>query len=161
MNVEGIGTVVFNATDNNAFAGTLNVKDAATLLYGDASTPGAGTINVEPGATLKVARSTNLAIGSALACEAGAVLSFDVSRLGEDVAAVTLNGFTPPESGCVTVKVTGRTGGGANTLLANLPEGVTKANFALDRTGLPGNASLAVQDGCLVLRPRGFMLIIK
>ena len=161
MNVEGIGTVVFNATDNNAFAGTLNVKDAATLLYGDASTPGAGTINVEPGATLKVARSTNLAIGSALACEAGAVLSFDVSRLGEDVAAVTLNGFTPPESGCVTVKVTGRTGGGANTLLANLPEGVTKANFALDKTGLPGNASLAVQDGCLVLRPRGFMLIIK
>ena len=161
MNVEGIGTVVFNATDNNAFAGTLNVKDAATLLYGDASTPGTGTINVKSGATLKVARSTNLAIGSALACEAGAVLSFDVSRLGEDVAAVTLNGFTPPESGCVTVKVTGRTGGGANTLLANLPEGVTKANFALDKTGLPGNATLAVQDGCLVLRPRGFMLIIK
>ena len=81
--------------------------------------------------------------------------------LGEDVAAVTLNGFTPPESGCVTVKVTGRTGGGANTLLANLPEGVTKANFALDKTGLPGNATLAVQDGYLVLRPRGFMLIIK
>ena len=42
-----------------------------------------------------------------------------------------------------------------------LPEGVTKANFALDKTGLPGNATLAVQDGCLVLRPRGFMLIIK
>ena len=157
--MEGIGTVVFNSTDDHTFNGTLNVKDAATLLYGDASTPGAGTINVESGATLKVARSTNLAIGSALACEAGAVLSFDVSRLGEDVAAVTLNGFTPPESGCVTVKVAGRTGG-ANTLLANLPEGVTKANFALDKTGLPGNATLAVQDGCLVLRPRGFMLII-
>ncbi len=78
-----------------------------------------------------------------------------------DVAAITLNGFTPPASGRVTVKVRGRTGGGAQTLIGNLPEGVTKANFALDKTGLPGNAALAVQDGSLILRPSGFMLIVK
>ncbi len=99
--------------------------------------------------------------GSALVCEAGAILDLDVSRMDADVAAITLNGFTPPASGRVTVKVRGRTGGGAQTLIGNLPEGVTKANFALDKTGLPGNAALAVQDGSLILRPSGFMLIVK
>lgn len=161
MNVEGIGSVVFSTTSNGGFKGTLNVKDTSTLLYDDTSNTAAGTINVKSGATLKVARSSNLAIGSALAPEAGAILEFDVSRLGADVAAVTLNGFTPPESGRVTVKVTGREGGGARTLLTNLPEGVTRENFALDRTGLPGNAVLTVRDGNLIIRPCGFMMIIK
>lgn len=161
MNVEGIGSVVFRTTSNGGFKGTLNVKDTSTLLYDDTSNTAAGTINVKSGATLKVARSSNLAIGNALAPEAGAILEFDVSRLGADVAAVTLNGFTPPESGRVTVKVTGREGGGARTLLTNLPEGVTRENFALDRTGLPGNAVLTVRDGNLIIRPCGFMMIIK
>ena len=61
----------------------------------------------------------------------------------------------------MTVKVRGREGGGARKLLANLPEGVTRENFALDRTGLPGNASLTVQDGNLLIRPCGFMMIVK
>ena len=160
LNVEGIGTVVFSATSSGGFAGEINVKDTATLFYGDRSIPGKGTINVKSGATLKVSRSSGLAIGSALACEGGAILEFDVSRLGEGVAAVTLNGFTPPESGRVTVKVTGREGGGARTLLANLPDGVTKANFLLDKAGLPGNVSLMVRDGCLIIRPCGFMMIV-
>ena len=161
VNVEGIGTVVFNATGGNGFESTLNVKDTATLLFNDGSTPGKGTINVKPGATLKVVRGTGLAIGSALVCEAGAILDLDVSLLDADVAAITLNGFTPPASGHVTVKVRGRHGGGAQTLIGNLPEGVTKSNFTLDRTGLPGNIALTEQDGALIIRPYGFMIIVK
>lgn len=160
MNVEGIGTVVFKTTSNAGFKGTLNVKDTSTLLYDDTSNTAAGTVNVKSGATLKVARASNLAIGSALACEAGAILDLDVSRLGTDAAAITLNGFTPPASGRVTVKVRGRERG-TNVLLSNLPEGVTRANFALDRTEIPGNASITVRDGNLILRPSGFMMIVK
>lgn len=161
MNVEGIGTVVFKTTNNTGFKGTLNVKDTSTLMYDDTSNTAAGTVNVKSGATLKVARASNLAIGSAVVCEDGAILDLDVSRLGADVAAITLNGFAPPASGRVTVKVRGRTGGGARTLLGNLLDGVTKANFALDKTDLPGNVSLTVQDGNLILRPCGFMMIVK
>ena len=161
MNVEGMGTVVFRTTDGAGFKGTLNVKDTSTLMYDDTSNTAAGTVNVKSGATLKVARVSTLAIGSALVCEAGAILDLDVSLLDADVAAVTLNGFTPPESGCVTVKVRGRHGGGAQTLIGNLPEGVTKSNFALDKTGLPGNIALTEQDGALIIRPYGFMIIVK
>ena len=161
VNVEGIGTVVFNSTSNDGFAAALNVKDSATLLLKDGAHTGSGTLSVKSGATLKFETAQTLSSGFSVACEAGAILDFDVSRLGADVAAATLGGFTPPESGCVTVKVHGREGGGARKLLTNLPEGVTKANFALDRTGLPGNASLMVQDGDLIIRPCGFMMIVK
>ncbi len=161
VNVEGIGTVVFNSTSNDGFAAALNVKDSATLLLKDGAHTGSGTLSVKPGATLKFETSQTLSSGFSVACEAGATLDFDVSRLGADVAAATLGGFTPPESGRVTVKVRGREGGGARKLLTNLPEGVTKENFALDRTGLPGNASLTVQDGNLLIRPCGFMMIVK
>ena len=161
MNVEGIGTVVFKTTDNAGFKGTLNVKDTSTLLYDDTSNTAAGTVNVKSGATLKVARASNLAIGSALVCEEGAILDLDVSRIGADVAAITLNGFTPPASGCVTVKVRGYNGDGSLMLLGNLPVGVTQANFALDRTGLPSYVSLSVQGGSLILRPCGFMLLVE
>ena len=161
LNVEGIGTMVFNSTGDHTFKGVLNVKDSATLFYGDASTPGAGTINVKSGATLKVARATGLAIGSAVVCEAGAILDLDVSQLGADVAAITFNGFTLPESGRVTVKMNGRGNGGARTLLDNLPEGATKEDFVLVKAGLPGHVSLEVQDGSLILSPSGFMIIIR
>ena len=161
VNVEGIGTVVFNSTSNDGFAAALNVKDSATLLLKDGAHTGSGTLSVKSGATLKFETSQTLSSGFSVACEAGATLDFDVSRLGADVAAATLGGFTPPESGRVTVKVHGREGGGARKLLANLPEGVTKANFALDRTELPGNATLMVRDGSLILRPCGFMMIVK
>ncbi len=161
VNVEGIGTVVFNSTSNDGFAAALNVKDSATLLLKDGAHTGSGTLSVKSGATLKFETSQTLSSGFSVSCEAGAILDFDVSRLGADVAAATFGGFTPPESGCVTVKVRGREGGGARKLLTNLPEGVTKANFALDRTGLPGNASLTVQDGNLLIRPCGFMMIVK
>ena len=161
VNVEGIGTVVFNSTSNDGFAAALNVKDSATLLLKDGAHTGSGTLSVKSGATLKFETSQTLSSGFSVSCEAGAILDFDVSRLGEDVAAATFGGFTPPESGRVTVKVRGREGGGARKLLTNLPEGVTKANFALDRTGLPGNASLTVQDGNLLIRPCGFMMIVK
>ena len=161
VNVEGIGTVVFNSTSNDGLAAALNVKDSATLLLKDGAHTGSGTLSVKSGATLKFETSQTLSSGFSVSCEAGAILDFDVSRLGADVAAATFGGFTPPESGCVTVKVRGREGGGARKLLTNLPEGVTKANFALDRTGLPGNASLTVQDGNLLIRPCGFMMIVK
>ncbi len=161
VNVEGIGTVVFNSTSNDGFAAALNVKDSATLLLKDGAHTGSGTLSVKSGATLKFETSQTLSSGFSVACEAGAILDFDVSRLGADMAAATFGGFTPPESGRVTVKVRGREGGGARKLLTNLPEGVTKANFALDRTGLPGNASLTVQDGNLLIRPCGFMMIVK
>ena len=161
VNVEGIGTVVFNSTSNDGLAAALNVKDSATLLLKDGAHTGSGTLSVKSGATLKFETSQTLSSGFSVSCEAGAILDFDVSRLGADVAAATFGGFTPPESGRVTVKVRGREGGGARKLLTNLPEGVTKANFALDRTGLPGNASLTVQDGNLLIRPCGFMMIVK
>ncbi|MBR6733070.1 MAG: hypothetical protein IKL96_01595 [Kiritimatiellae bacterium] len=161
LNVDGIGTVVFNSTDNDYFQGALNVKDSATLLLKDGAHTGSGTLSVKSGATLKFETSQTLSSGFSVACEAGAILDFDVSRLGADVAAATFGGFTPPESGRVTVKVRGREGGGARKLLTNLPEGVTKANFALDRTGLPGHVTLMVRDGSLVLRPCGFMMIVK
>ena len=161
VNVEGIGTVVFNSTSNDGFAAALNVKDSATLLLKDGAHTGSGTLSVKSGATLKFETSQTLSSGFSVACEAGAILDFDVSRLGADVAAATLGGFTPPESGRVTVKVRGREGGGARKLLANLPEGVTRENFALDRTGIPGNASFTVQDGNLLIRPCGFMMIVK
>ena len=158
--VDGCGTLLFNT--GGGFLGSIAVQDTATILFTDITTPATSgsSMTVGSGATLKTSRTSTLAIGSSLTMEDGAILDLDVSGLGEDVAAVTLNGFTPPESGSVVVKATGYERG-TRTLLANLPEGVTKANFSLDRTGIPARAALAVQDGNLVIHTQGMILIFR
>jgi len=157
------GEDVLMLSGDNSFGGALTVEEGTLeLLYDDtaaASAYAGSAVNISSGATLKVARSNTLTLTSPIVCSEGAILSFDVSGLDPATAALSLSGLTLPETGKVTVEVTGRDAE-SRVLMANVPDGVSVSSFALDKTTSP-LGGLLIKDNKLLVCTSGFMMIVR
>ena len=131
LNVDGIGTLIFNTvTGGHRFNSTINVKNTATLLLKDTNVSPLGPVNFASGTTLKVEQTTPTGIvdlGGTITMASNSILEFDLAANSATSALKVVN-LALPATGTVKVKFAESTVG-RYTLAENLPSGTTTANF--------------------------------
>ena len=159
ITVDGCGFLFFNTPSTGArFPGTIKVKDRATLVLKDTATTAQGPMTFASGTTLNAVQTSaagTVELGGTATFAADSVIALDFAA-GSTAVPLRMNGFTPPASGAVKVKVSSFPSRKC-TLIDNLPSGTTAGSFAFSEEPYLG-AKLYIEDNQLKMKASGLII---
>ena len=162
ITVDGCGFLFFNTPSANArFPGTIKVKDRATLVLKDTATTAKGPMTFDSGTTLNAVQTSaagTVELGGTATFAADSFIALDFAA-GSTAVPLRLNGFTPPASGAVKVKVSNHPRAKC-ALIGNLPSGTSAGSFEFAKKPYLG-AKLYIEDGQLKMKPTGLVVVVK
>lgn len=162
ITVDGCGFLFFNTPSTNArFPGTIKVKDRATLVLKDTATTAQGPMTFASGTTLNAVQTSaagTVELGGTATFAADSFIALDFAA-GSTAVPLRLNGFTPPASGAVKVKVSNFPSRKC-TLIDNLPSGTAAGSFAFSEKPYLG-AKLYIENNQLKMKAAGLIIAVK
>lgn len=162
ITVDGCGFLFFNTPSIGArFPGTIKVKDRATLVLKDTATTAQGPMTFDSGTTLNAVQTSaagTVELGGTATFAADSFIALDFAA-GSTAVPLRLNGFTPPASGAVKVKVSNFPSRKC-TLIDNLPSGTAAGSFAFSEKPYLG-AKLYIEDNQLKMKAAGLIITVE
>lgn len=162
ITVDGCGFLFFNTPSNGArFPGTIKVEDRATLVLKDTATTAQGPMTFASGTTLNAVQTSaagTVELGGTATFAADSFIALDFAA-GSTAVPLRLNGFTPPASGAVKVKVSNFPSRKC-TLIDNLPSGTAAGSFAFSEKPYLG-AKLYIEDNQLKMKAAGLIITVE